>query len=64
MLVATVLVYSYSSTAVSHLTITIAERHINSLEDLAASNNVEILLLAAPLPLRIFVRGLSSLFSS
>ncbi|XP_046635987.1 glutamate receptor ionotropic, delta-2-like isoform X2 [Daphnia pulicaria] len=46
LLVATVLVYSYSSTVVSHLTIVVTKPHINSLEDLAASKDVELLLLA------------------
>ncbi|XP_046447218.1 glutamate receptor ionotropic, delta-2-like [Daphnia pulex] len=46
LLVATVLVYSYSSTVVSHLTIVVTKPHINSLEDLAASKDVGLLLLA------------------
>jgi hypothetical protein len=40
------------------LTITIEEPHINSLEDLAASKDVKILLLADYLPKKIFVRAI------
>lgn len=55
LLVATVLVYSYSSTVVSHLTIVVTKPHINSLEDLAASKDVELLLLADFFPEEILV---------
>jgi len=59
LLVATVLVYSYSSTVVSHLTIVFMKPHINTLEDLAASKDVEILLLATFLPPQILVSVIS-----
>lgn len=55
LLVATVLVYSYSSTVVSHLTIVVTKPHINSLEDLAASKDVGLLLLADFFPEEILV---------
>lgn len=39
-----VLVNSYSSTVISHLTVPKIKKSINSLEDLAASNDVKILI--------------------
>jgi hypothetical protein len=43
-LIATVLVNSYSGTVVSYLTVTKMKLPINTFEDLAASNEVEILI--------------------
>lgn len=45
-LIATVLVNSYSGTVVSYLTVPKMKSPINTFEDLAASNDVEILIKA------------------